>query len=276
MRPFQPSLEQSIMWSSGSSVPFELFMRPVTEPRVALSSATAPMVAPRAKERKRETASVWLAVWASKLCSGSKHLEGQNPWGRGFSLPALPYSMNALAPYISAETLEHHYRKHHGSYVANLNRLTAGTELACKSLEELIMTQSDGPILKNAAQAWNHNFYWHSMAPGGGGEPTGPLRLKILRDFGSIAQFRATFNKIALEHFGSGWAWLVQNQAGRLEVIDTHDAGSPLREGLKPLLVVDLWEHAYCLDHCSSRETYIEAWWHLVNWKFAAKRLGFS
>lgn len=216
-----------------------------------------------------------------ELCSGGRGLSGAEPrlscrasTQSAFTLPALPYSVDALAPYISRETLEHHHGKHHATYVANLNKLTEGTALASRSLEELIMTQGQGAILNNAAQAWNHNFYWHSMSPGAGGEPTGPLRSKIIADFGSVSRFRGKFNEVAMSHFGSGWAWLVQNQAGKLEVLGSHDAGTPLRDGLKPLLVADLWEHAYYIDYRNARAQYIDAWWHLVNWKFAAANLG--
>jgi len=189
-----------------------------------------------------------------------------------FTLPPLPYSDTALAPHISKETLEYHHGKHHQTYVTNLNKLVAGTPEANKSLEELIKTQT-GPVFNNAAQIWNHTFYWKSMCPGGGGNPSGKIGELITRDFGGLAQLKEKFNAAATTHFGSGWAWLVQTKDGKLEVVGTHDAANPIQQGKSPLLVIDVWEHAYYIDYRNRRADYVNAWWNLVNWKFANERL---
>ncbi len=183
-------------------------------------------------------------------------------------LPALPYAKDALQPHISAETLEYHYGKHHATYVANLNKLIAGTEFANMTLEEIVKKASGG-IFNNAAQTWNHTFYWNSLAPNAGGEPSGPLADAIVKAFGSYAQFKEKFAATAVGTFGSGWAWLVKNADGTLAIESTSNANTPLKDGKKPLLTCDVWEHAYYIDYRNARPAYLEAFWKLVNWKFA-------
>jgi Fe-Mn family superoxide dismutase len=183
-------------------------------------------------------------------------------------LPDLPFEMNALEPHISEKTLSFHCGKHHAGYVGKLNAAIAGTELEGRTLEELIMSQSGG-IFNNAAQIWNHTFYWNSMSPNGGGEPTGAIAGKIDEAFGSFEEFKTAFTAAAGGHFGSGWAWLVMNSNGGLEIVDTHDAGNPLTDGLTPILTCDVWEHAYYIDRKNARPAYIAAWWELVNWDWA-------
>lgn len=190
-----------------------------------------------------------------------------------FSLPALPYAKNALAPSISEEALEYHHGKHHQTYVTNLNNLTEGTALAHKSLEEIIKTES-GAIFNNAAQIWNHTFYWHSMAPKAGGAPHGAILNAINEGFGSFEAFKEQFSKAAAGQFGSGWAWLVREKNnGRIFIETTLNAGCPLTEGNVPILTCDVWEHAYYIDYRNARVKYIEAWWNLVNWEFANANL---
>jgi Fe-Mn family superoxide dismutase len=188
-----------------------------------------------------------------------------------FSLPELPYPMNALAPHISAETLEYHYGKHHKTYVDNLNKLVAGKPEESSSLEAIIRSAEIGtPLFNNAAQIWNHTFYWSSMRAGGGGAPTGPLAEAVQRDFGSIDKLRTELAAAATTHFGSGWAWLVVN-GGKLAVRATHDADVPLRHGQTALLTIDVWEHAYYIDFRNARAKYVEAFLgNLANWDFAA------
>ena len=187
-----------------------------------------------------------------------------------FELPALPYEKNALAPHISQETLEYHYGKHHNTYVVNLNNLIPGTEFENKTLEEIIKTSSGG-IFNNAAQVWNHTFYWHSLSPNGGGEPTGPLADAINAAFGSFEKFKEDFTKSAVTNFGSGWTWLVKKADGTLAIQNTSNAGCPITDGVTPVLTVDVWEHAYYIDFRNLRPKYMEAFWALVNWDFAAK-----
>ena len=192
-----------------------------------------------------------------------------------FELPALPYAINALEPHISQETLEYHYGKHHNTYVVKLNGLVEGTDLAEKSLEEIVQT-STGGVFNNAAQVWNHTFYWHCLSPNGGGEPTGELADAIVKAFGSFAEFKAKFTDSAINNFGSGWTWLVKTEDGALEIVNTSNAGCPIaEEGLKmtPLLTVDVWEHAYYIDYRNLRPSYMDAFWALINWDFAAKNL---
>jgi len=186
-----------------------------------------------------------------------------------FELPALPYATNRLVPYISEETLEFHHGKHHQTYVTNLNNLVPGTEFADLTLEEIIV-KSSGPIFNNAAQVWNHTFYWNSLKPNGGGEPTGALADAITATFGSFAAFKEEFSKCAITTFGSGWAWLVKNADGSLALVSTSNAGCPLTTGQTPLLTCDVWEHAYYIDYRNARPAYLEAFWALVNWDFAA------
>ncbi|HAT1596393.1 TPA: superoxide dismutase [Fe] [Legionella pneumophila] len=189
-----------------------------------------------------------------------------------FTLPQLPYALDALAPHISKETLEYHYGKHHNTYVTNLNKLIPGTEFESMTLEEIIM-KAKGGIFNNAAQVWNHTFYWHSMSPNGGGEPKGKLAEAINKSFGSFAAFKEQFTQTAATTFGSGWAWLVQDQSGALKIISTSNAGTPMTEGLQALLTCDVWEHAYYIDYRNRRPDYIEAFWSLVNWDFASSNL---
>ena len=186
-----------------------------------------------------------------------------------FELPALPYAKNELVPHISEETVEYHYGKHHQTYVTNLNNLIPGTEFDGLTLEEIIV-KSSGPIFNNAAQVWNHTFYWNSLAPKGGGLPTGALANAINKTFGSFEKFKEEFTKCAVTTFGSGWAWLVKNTDGSLALVSTSNAGCPLTTGQTPLLTCDVWEHAYYIDFRNARPSYLEAFWALVNWDFAA------
>jgi superoxide dismutase, Fe-Mn family len=184
-------------------------------------------------------------------------------------LPALPYAMNALAPHISEETLQYHYGKHHKAYVDNLNKLIADTEFASKSLEEIILSSSAG-IFNNAAQVWNHTFYWNCLSPNGGGEPKGALADKITQTFGSFAQFKERFTQTAITTFGSGWAWLVKKADGSLDLVSTSNAQTPLTAKQTALLTCDVWEHAYYIDYRNARPQYVEHFWSLVNWDFVA------
>jgi Fe-Mn family superoxide dismutase len=187
-------------------------------------------------------------------------------------LPELPYAKNALAPHISAETLEYHYGKHHATYVANLNKLIAGTEFGELSLEGIVKKASGG-IFNNAAQVWNHSFYWNCLSPKGGGEPSGALADAIAKSFGSFAAFKEKLTNAAITQFGSGWAWLVKNADGSVAIEQTSNAGTPLKDGKHPLLTVDVWEHAYYIDYRNARPAYLEAFWKLVNWEFAGANL---
>ena len=190
-----------------------------------------------------------------------------------FELPPLPYEKNALEPHISQETLEYHYGKHHQTYVTKLNGLIEGTDNANKSLEEIIKSSS-GPLFNNAAQVWNHTFYWHCLSPNGGGEPTGAAKEAIEKAFGSFEDFKKEFNDKAANNFGSGWTWLALNAAGELVIVNTANADTPIaHEGLKPLLTVDVWEHAYYIDHRNARPAYLDAFWQLVNWEFVEYNL---
>ncbi len=185
-------------------------------------------------------------------------------------LPELPYAKDALAPHISAETIEYHYGKHHKAYIDNINRLIAGTEFKKMSLEETIQ-KSSGGIFNNAAQVWNHTFYWNCISPEGGGEPTGELENAITKQFGSFVQFKEEFTSAAATLFGSGWAWLVKNADSSLSIEATSNAGNPLKDGKRALLACDVWEHAYYIDYRNARAKYIEAFWSLVNWEFVAR-----
>ena len=185
-------------------------------------------------------------------------------------LPDLPYAMDGLEPHISKETLEYHYGKHHQAYVTNLNKAIEGTDHAEKSLEEII-TSSDGGIFNNSAQVWNHTFYWHCLSPDGGGEPSGALAEAINGAFGSFAEFKEKFTASAVGNFGSGWTWLVKNDDGSVELLNTSNAGTALTEpGKTPLLTCDVWEHAYYVDYRNARPKYVEAFWNLVNWDFVS------
>ena len=185
-----------------------------------------------------------------------------------FELPALPYAKDALVPHISAETLEYHHGKHHNAYVVKLNSLVEGTPFAGKTLEEIIKT-SEGPIFNNAAQIWNHTFYWHCLSPKGGGEPTGALANAINAKWGNFAAFQTAMNDRAVNNFGSSWTWLVKKADGTLDIVNTSNAGTPLTDKtMTALLTVDLWEHAYYIDYRNARPNYLTAFWKLVNWEF--------
>ena len=187
-----------------------------------------------------------------------------------FELPALPYEKNALEPHFSQETLEYHYGKHHNTYVVNLNNLVPGTEFEGKTLEAIIKTSSGG-IFNNAAQIWNHTFFWHCFTPKSEGKPTGPLADAIDAAFGSFDAFKEAFTKSAVTNFGSGWTWLVKKADGTLAIVNTSNAGCPPTDDVTPLLTVDVWEHAYYIDYRNLRPKYLEAFWALANWDFAAK-----
>ncbi len=184
-------------------------------------------------------------------------------------LPALPYAMNALEPVISQETLEYHYGKHHQTYVTNLNNLVPGTEFENASLDEIVM-KSSGGIFNNAAQVWNHTFYWNGLSPNGGGAPTGALAEAIDGAFGSFDALKEKFAQSAATNFGSGWTWLVKNAEGGLEIVNTSNAANPMTDGKTPLLTVDVWEHAYYIDYRNARPKYLAEIWNLVNWDFVA------
>ena len=188
-----------------------------------------------------------------------------------FELPPLPYDKKALEPHISAETLDFHHDKHHQTYVTNLNNLVAGTEYQNMSLEEIIVKAPAGGLFNNAAQVWNHTFYWNCMAPGAGGAPDGALAAAIDAAFGSLPAFQDQFATSAATNFGSGWTWLVKNGDG-VEIVNTSNAGNPLTNGQQPVLTCDVWEHAYYIDYRNARPGYVKAWWNLVNWKFVAQQ----
>lgn len=188
-----------------------------------------------------------------------------------FELPALPYEMDALAPNISKETLQYHYGKHHASYVANLNKLVDGTDFKNASLEDIIK-KADGGLFNNAAQIWNHTFYWNCLSPSGGGQPSGALAEAIGRDFGTFKDFVSKFTPAAVGTFGSGWAWLAKNASGKLEIISASNAGNPLRDGITPILTCDVWEHAYYIDYRNARPAYVEKFFELINWDFVSRQ----
>jgi len=189
------------------------------------------------------------------------------------TLPPLPYADDGLDPHISARTISFHHGKHHAAYVNNLNGLIEGTELADATLEEIIAAAEPGGLYNNAAQVWNHTFYWESMTPNGGGTPSGDLAAAIDRSFGSYQAFRDAFTAAAVGNFGSGWTWLIADGDG-VAIVGTDDADTPIRHGQVPLLTIDIWEHAYYLDYQNARPTYVAAFLdHLVNWEFAAANL---
>jgi len=187
-------------------------------------------------------------------------------------LPELPYAQDALAPEISAETLEYHYGKHHKAYVDNLNRLIPDTEFEKLPLEDIIRKASGG-IFNNAAQVWNHAFYWNCLLPKGSSTPVGDLADAINKTFGSLEQFKEKFTSAAVTLFGSGWAWLVKNPDGSLAIEASSNAGNPLKGGKKALLTCDVWEHAYYIDYRNARAKYLDAFWNLVNWEFISQNL---
>jgi Fe-Mn family superoxide dismutase len=201
-----------------------------------------------------------------------KALSLEEETNMAFTLPDLPYAKGALAPFLSEETLEYHYGKHHNAYVTNLNGLVEGTDLAGKSLEDIILA-GDGGVFNNAAQVWNHSFYWKCMKPGGGGEPAGELTKAIDEAFGSLDTFKKEFTQAAVTQFGSGWAWLVLD-SGALKVVKTGNADLPLKHGQTALLTVDVWEHAYYIDYRNLRPKYVETFLNsLVDWEFVAANL---
>jgi Fe-Mn family superoxide dismutase len=185
-------------------------------------------------------------------------------------LPPLPFAKNALAPHMSEETLEFHYGKHHQTYVTNLNNLIKGTEYENLTLEEIVK-KSSGGVFNNSAQVWNHTFFWNSLKPQGGGQPTGALAEAINKKWGSLDKFKEEFTKTAVGTFGSGWAWLVKKPDGSLDLVSTSNAATPLTTDAKPLLTIDVWEHAYYIDYRNARPKFVEAYWNIVNWDFAAK-----
>ncbi len=190
-----------------------------------------------------------------------------------FELPALPYARDALAPHISAETIDYHYGKHHNTYVEKLNGMVPGTEFEGKSLEEVIKTSSGG-VFNNAAQIWNHSFYWECLSPNGGGDASGAVAKAIDAAFGSFADFKKAFTDAAVGNFGSGWTWLVKNSDGSVAIVNTSNAETPLTDSsVTPLLTVDVWEHAYYIDYRNARPKYMDAFWALVNWDFVNKNL---
>ncbi len=191
-----------------------------------------------------------------------------------FELPPLPFAKDALVPHISAETLDYHHGKHHNTYVVKLNGLIPGTEYENKTLEQIITSAPAGGVFNNAAQIWNHSFYWNCLSPNGGGEPTGAVAEAINGAFGSFDEFKAKFTDSAINNFGSSWTWLVKNADGSLAIVNTSNAGCPLTEGQTPLLTVDLWEHAYYIDYRNLRPDYMNAFWALANWDFVASNLG--
>jgi len=189
-----------------------------------------------------------------------------------FTLPNLPFPIDGLQPHISRETLEYHHGKHHQAYVTKLNELVKGTPWESKSLEEIVKG-ADGGVFNNGAQSWNHAFYWSCLRPAGGAGAQGQLAEAIKKDFGGLDQLKEAFTKAAATQFGSGWAWLVKEDGGKLAVLATSNAGNPLRDGKKPLLTCDVWEHAYYIDYRNARPKYLEAYWNLVNWDFVTKNL---
>ena len=195
-----------------------------------------------------------------------------------FILPELPYAKDALAPTISAETIEYHYGKHHQAYVTNLNNLIPGTPYEGQELDEIVRAShgklSEKPVFNNAAQVWNHTFYWSSLAPKGGGDPTGAIAGAIDQAFGDFKSFKEKFSKAAATQFGSGWAWLVKTADGGLAIEQTANADTPMATGKTCLLTIDVWEHAYYIDYRNARPKYIEEFWKLVNWDFANANFG--
>ncbi|BBB31416.1 superoxide dismutase [Neptunomonas japonica] len=191
-----------------------------------------------------------------------------------FELPALPFAKDALEPHISAETLDFHHGKHHNTYVTKLNGLVPGTEFEGKTLEEIILSAPAGGVFNNAAQIWNHTFYWNSLSPNGGGEPTGPVADAIIAKWGSFAAFQEEFNDKAVNNFGSSWTWLVKNDDFSLEIINTSNAGTPMTNRQRAILTCDLWEHAYYIDYRNVRPDYLKGYWSLVNWDFANQNFG--
>jgi superoxide dismutase, Fe-Mn family len=187
-----------------------------------------------------------------------------------FQQPPLPFDMKAMKPFLSEEQLTYHYGKHHAAYFKNLNGLVEGKPEANMTLREVVV-KSSGPMFNNAAQAWNHSFYWDCLVPGGGGEPTGDLAAAIARDFGSVEAFKKAMSEAGVKLFGSGWAWLAADKQGKLEIVPLGNADTPLKHGKEPVLTIDVWEHAYYVDYRNDRAKYVDEFWKFVNWPFAAK-----
>lgn len=187
-------------------------------------------------------------------------------------LPELPYSKTALQPHISSETLEYHHGKHHKAYVTKLNELIRGTEFETKSLDEIIK-KAEGPVFNNAAQHWNHSFFWNCMSPQGGGTPTGQIAELINKKFGNFDKFKEEFSKLAVGNFGSGWTWIVRGSNGDIELMNTGNADNPMKHGKKALLTLDVWEHAYYIDYRNARPDFVKAFWNLTNWNFVNQNL---
>ena len=187
-----------------------------------------------------------------------------------FKQPQLPYDLKDLSPFVSEEQMDYHYNKHHAGYFKKLNGLIDGKPEEEKSLEEIVIASSGG-VFNNAAQAWNHSFFWDCMSPSGGGKPSGELLAAIERDFGSFDTFKEQFSNAAATLFGSGWAWLAKDQAGKLEIMPLSNADTPLKHGKKPIFTLDVWEHAYYIDYRNERPRFIDEFWDVANWDFVAK-----
>lgn len=190
-----------------------------------------------------------------------------------FKQPELPYDLKALSPFVSEEQMSFHYGKHHAAYFTNLNGLVDGKAESDMPLKDVVI-KSEGPVFNNAAQAWNHSFFWHCMSPSGGGAPSADLVTHIERDFGSFDDFKSQFSTAAAKLFGSGWAWLAMDSAGKLEIMALSNADTPLRHGKEPILTLDVWEHAYYIDYRNQRPKFIEGFWDVVNWDFVKQSLG--
>ncbi len=190
-----------------------------------------------------------------------------------FAMPTLPYAKDALAPHISAETIDYHYGKHLQTYINNLNGLVAGTKFESKTLEKIVRKAS-GPIFNNAAQAWNHTLYFMSFSPKPQTAPTGKLAAAIDRDFGSLEAFKEQFGKSAVGLFGSGWTWLAIDKKGKLDIVNTSNAANPMTDDMNPLMVIDVWEHAYYIDHRNARAESVKAFWNIFDWRVAEERFG--
>ena len=223
--------------------------------------------------KRRQFLTLSLTAGAGLYATG--HLRAVEPTttnkiGAPFRQPPLPFPGDAMKPFLSRDQLMYHYTKHQGANFTTLNKLVKDKPEAAMSLRELIV-QSTGPVFNNAAQAWNHSFYWDCMSPNGGGEPKGDLASAIQRDFGSLATFQKAMSEAAVKLFGSGWAWLAADKEGKLEIMPLGNADTPLKHGKEPLLTIDVWEHAYYIDYRNERPKYIEAFWKAANWDFAAK-----
>jgi Fe-Mn family superoxide dismutase len=190
-----------------------------------------------------------------------------------FQQPPLPFPMDGMKPFLSEEQIKYHYTKHHAAYFKNLNGLVEGKPEANMPLKELVIQAAAGPLFNNAAQAWNHSFYWDCMIPKGKGNPKGDLATGLTRDFGSVENFKKAMSEAAVKLFGSGWAWLAVNNNGNLEILSLSNADTPLKHGKEPLLTIDVWEHAYYVDYHNERPKYVDGFWNVVNWDFVEKTL---